>query len=180
MYYHSRYLYYRNFELCSGTSSLAPRPMLGDYLDHSPTTAQGLCRWLLDLCLGTASITLRPRLRDFVARSSTYARGLPRPLFDHSLGISRLNYMQLTTRIQLGYFFSFRPCYKAHTSPYSKLGDYIHGLLFLVAGANLIIFVQWISTRLHASGAAIKSRHVAIGGNVHALASSPHVHVHAR
>ena len=108
-------------------------------------------------CSGTALITLRPQLGDFVARSSTCARGLPRPLSDHSLGISHLNYMRLTIRIQLGYFFSFRPCYKAHTSPYSKLGDYIHGLLFLVAGANLIIFVQWISTRLHASGAAIKS-----------------------
>ena len=28
---------------CSGTSSLAPRPVLGDCLDHSPTTARGLC-----------------------------------------------------------------------------------------------------------------------------------------
>jgi len=27
----------------SGTSSLAPRPMLRDCLDHSPTTARGLC-----------------------------------------------------------------------------------------------------------------------------------------
>ena len=27
----------------SGTSSLAPRPVLGDCLDHSPTTARGLC-----------------------------------------------------------------------------------------------------------------------------------------
>ena len=86
----------------SGTSSLAPRPVLG-----------------------TASITLRPRLGDFVARSSTCARGLPRPLFDHGSGTLRLNYMRLATRIQLGYSFSFRPCYKAHTSPSSKLGDYI-------------------------------------------------------
>ena len=56
----------------------------------------------------------------------------------------------------------------------------IHRLLLLVAGANLRVFVQWISTKLHASGAAIKSRHVTIGGDVHALASSPHVHVYAR
>ena len=27
----------------SGTSSLAPRPVLGDCLDHSPTMARGLC-----------------------------------------------------------------------------------------------------------------------------------------
>jgi len=51
--------------------------LLGDYLDHSPTTARGLRRSLLDLCSGTASITLRPRLGDFVACSSTCARGLP-------------------------------------------------------------------------------------------------------
>ena len=53
----------------SGTSSVAPRPVLGDCLDHSPTTARGLRRSLLDLCSGTASITLRPRLAEFVARS---------------------------------------------------------------------------------------------------------------
>ena len=128
--------------LCSGTRQTTP---------CSGTSGQ------TTPCSGTALITLRPQLGDFVARSSTCARGLPRPLSDHSLGISHLNYMRLTIRIQLGYFFSFRPCYKAHTSPYNKLGDYIHGLLFLVAGANLRIFVQWISTRLHASGAAIKS-----------------------
>ena len=42
----------------SGISSLAPRPMLGDCLDHSPTTAQGLRCSLLDLRMGTTSITL--------------------------------------------------------------------------------------------------------------------------
>ena len=109
----------------SGTSSLAPRPVLEDCLDHSLTTARGLRRSLLDLCSGTASITLRPQLWDFVARFSTYARGLPRPLSDHGSGTLRLGYMRLATRIQLGYFFALRPCYKAHTSPSSKLGDYI-------------------------------------------------------
>ena len=64
----------------SGTSSLAPRPVLGDCLDHSPTTARGLC----------VSTTC-----------------------DRQLAYS------------WGYSFSFRPCYKAHTSPSSKLGDYI-------------------------------------------------------
>ena len=48
-----------------------------DCLGHSPTTARGLHRSLLDLRSGTASITLRPQLGDFVARFSTYARGLP-------------------------------------------------------------------------------------------------------
>ena len=52
----------------SGTSSLAPRPVLGDCLDHSLTTAQGLRRSLLDLCSGTALTTLRPQLGDFVSR----------------------------------------------------------------------------------------------------------------
>ena len=64
-------------------------------------------------------------LGDFTARPSPCDRGLPRRLSDHSSGTLRLNYMRLATRIQLGYSFSFRPCYKAHTSPSSKLGDYI-------------------------------------------------------
>ena len=125
MYYHSIYLYCRDLELRSGTSPLAPRPVIGDFLDHSPTTAQGLRRSPLNLCSGTALTTLRPQLVDFAARRSTYVWGLPRPLSDHSSGTLRLNYMRLATRIQLGYSFLFRPCYKAHTSPSSKLGDYI-------------------------------------------------------
>ena len=52
----------------SGTSSVAPRPVLGDCLDHSLTTARGLRRSLLDLCSGTASTTLRPQLGDFTSR----------------------------------------------------------------------------------------------------------------
>ena len=78
--------------------------MLGDCLDHSPTTAPGLRRSLLDLRTGIASITLRPQLEDFVARFSAYARGLPRSLSDHGSGTLRLDYMRLATRIQLGYF----------------------------------------------------------------------------
>ena len=69
----------------SGTSSVAPRPVLGDCLDHSPTTARGLRRSLLNLCSGTASITLRPRLGDFVGRPSICARGL----LDHSPTMAR-------------------------------------------------------------------------------------------
>ena len=104
--------------------------MLGDCLDHSPTTARGLRRSPLNLCSGTASTTLRPQLGGFAARPSTCARGLPRLLSNHSSGTLRLNYMRLATRIQLGYSFSFRPCYKAHTSPSNKLGDYI-GMMHL-------------------------------------------------
>ena len=52
----------------SRTSLVAPRPVLEDCLDHSPTTARGLRRSLLDLCSGTASTTLRPRLGDFASR----------------------------------------------------------------------------------------------------------------
>ena len=87
----------------AGTSPLAPRPVIGDCLDHSPTIARGLRRSPLNLCSGTASTTLQPQLGDFAARPSTCARGLPRPLSDHSSGTLRLNYMRLATRIQLGY-----------------------------------------------------------------------------
>ena len=87
MYYHSTYLYCRNFELCSGTSSLASRPTPGDCLDHSPTTAWGLRRLLLDLrsgtprslfdhSSGTLSLAPRPMLRDCLDHSPTTARGL--------------------------------------------------------------------------------------------------------
>ena len=138
MYYHSTYLYCRNFDLCSGTSSLASRPMLGDCLDHSPTTARGLRRSLLDLCSGTASTTLRPRLGDFVARSSTYARGL----LDHSPTMARGLCVSTTCDWRLTYswdiFFSLRPCYKAHTSPSSKLGDYIGTMHLLVHLVSLV------------------------------------------
>ena len=104
MYYHSTYLYCRNLELRSGTSPLAPQPVLGDCLDDSPTTACGLCRSPLNLCSGTSWTTLRPQLVDSAARPSICAWGLPRPLSDHSSGTLRLNYMRLATRIQLGYF----------------------------------------------------------------------------
>ena len=95
------------------------------YIAGISSYARGLRRSPLNLCSGTASTTLRPQLGDFVARFSTYARGLPRPLSNRNSGTLRLNYMRLATRIQLVYSFSFRPCYKAHTSPSSKLGDYI-------------------------------------------------------
>ena len=68
-----------------------------------PLRARGLRRSLLDLCSGTASTTLRPRLGDFASR--LHATG-----DSHTVGV---------------FFFSLRPCYKAHTSPSSKLGDYI-------------------------------------------------------
>ena len=78
---------------CSGTSSLAPRPVLGDCLDHSPTTALGLHRSFLNPRTGTALTTLRPQFGDFIARSSTCGRGLPRPLSDHSPRTVLLGYM---------------------------------------------------------------------------------------
>ena len=109
-----------NLLLCTSCTTI-----LHIYIAGISSYARGLRRSLLDLRLGTALITLRPRLGDFIARSSTCARGLPRPLSDHGSGTLRLDYMRLATRIQLGYFFSLRPCYKAHTSPSSKLRDYI-------------------------------------------------------
>ena len=42
--------------------------VLGDCFDHSPTTARGLRRSLLDLCSGTASTTLRPQLGNFASQ----------------------------------------------------------------------------------------------------------------
>jgi hypothetical protein len=108
--------------------------MLGDFVARFSTYARGLSRSLSDHGSGTSSITLRPWLGDFVARSLTYARGLPRSLSDHGSGT-----LSITLRPRLGdfasqlhvtgnshtvgIFFSFGPCYKAHTSPSSKLGD---------------------------------------------------------
>ena len=155
MYYRSPCLFFRNIVRSTSSCFGARQDHYGArglWPDHP--CARGLARPLRALgpsgtrqttpcsgtsgqttpCSGTASITLRPRLGDFVARSSTCARGLPRPLSDHSSGTSRLDYMRLATRIQLGYFFSFRPCYKAHTSPSSKLGDYI-GMMHLMVHA---------------------------------------------
>ena len=74
----------------SGTSSLAPRPVLRDCLIHSPTIARGLRCSPLNLCSRTALTTLRPQLGDFAARPSTCARGLPRQLSDHNSGTSPL------------------------------------------------------------------------------------------
>ena len=137
MYYHSTYIYIAVIlsyarglrrsllDLRSGTASITLRPQLGDFVARSSTCARGLPRSLSDHGSGTSSLTPRPWLRDFVARSSTCARGLPRPLSDHGSRTLRLDHMRLATRIQLGYSFLFRPCYKAHTSPSSMLGDYI-------------------------------------------------------
>ena len=146
MYYRSPCLFFRNIVWSMSSCFRARQDHYGArglWPDHP--CARGLARPLRALgpsgtrqttpcsgtsgqttsCSGTASITLRPQLGDFVARFSTYAWGLPRPLSNHGSGILRLDYMRLVTRIQLGYFFSLRPCYKAHTSPSSKLGDYI-------------------------------------------------------
>ena len=93
----------------SETSSLAPRPMLGDCLDHGSGTSSLAPRPVLRDFVARSSTCARglprPRLGDFVARSSTYARGLPRPLSDHGSGTLRLDYMRQATRIQLGIFF---------------------------------------------------------------------------
>ena len=75
----------------SGTSSVAPRPVLGDCLDHSPTTARGLRRSLLDLCSGTASTTLRPRLGDFASRLHVTGNS-------HTVGIF-FSHLDLATRL---------------------------------------------------------------------------------
>ena len=108
--------------ITSRAAPLSSDHVSGTFVGRSLTCARGLPRSLSDHGSGTSSLTPRPWLRDFVARSSTCARGLPRPLSDHSSGTSRLDYMRLHI---VGIFFSFRPCYKAHTSPSSKLGDYI-------------------------------------------------------
>jgi hypothetical protein len=56
-----------------------------------------------------------PQSRFGTRRSlSDYARGL----VDHALRCARGLFRQLSDH-------NFRPCYKAHTSPSSKLGDYI-------------------------------------------------------
>ena len=122
--------------------------MLGDCPDHP--RARGLSR--LSLCSGTVQTTImlgdcldhhraqrlfRPLSCSGRSRSPSFSGT---KLTTVILGVSSFTYASLGdcpdrsprlhkigTRIQLSgiYFFSLRPCYKAHTSPSSKLGDYI-------------------------------------------------------
>ena len=55
-------------------------------------------------------------LRDWLIGSLRYKK------VQHTLGIEKSNCI---TADRIILFFIFRPCYKAHTSPSSKLGDYI-------------------------------------------------------
>ena len=104
--------------LCSGT--VATILVLGDCPDHY--RAWELSRPLS--CSGTASTTLRPLLGDHSPRLHV-----------------------ICTHIQLRgiYFFSLRPCYKADTSPSSKLGDYI-GTMHLPV--HLVSLVRRLDSQL--------------------------------
>ena len=85
--------------LCSGTVPITF--VLGDCPDYGYSRRFVIFTML---CSGTAPTTLRPLLGDCSPRLHV-----------------------ICTHIQLRgiYFFSLRPCYKADTSPSSKLGDYI-------------------------------------------------------
>jgi hypothetical protein len=120
--------------------------MLGDFVARFLTYARGLPRSLSDHGSGTSSLAPRPTLGDCLDHSPTTARGLPRSLSDHGSGTLRLNYMRLATCIQLGYSFALRPCYKAHTSPSSKLGDYI-GTMHLPV--HLVSLVRRLGSQLN-------------------------------
>ena len=151
MYYHSTYLYYRNFELRSGTSSLASRPMLGDCLDHSPTTAwglrrslldlcsgtasttaRGLRRSLLDLCSGTASTTLRPRLGDFASR--LHATGN-----SHTVG-DILSHLDLATS-KLGDYIGTMHLPVHLVSPVRRLDSQLNWEFFLDPGTTCLRYL---------------------------------------
>jgi hypothetical protein len=80
---------------------------------YTPRSCSGTCRSLSDYARGLIDHALR------------CAQGLFRPLPDHSLRPVFLGYMWNLTRIQFRGQRFFRPCYKVHTSPSSKLGDYI-------------------------------------------------------
>ena len=86
--------------------------MLRNRQDHY--CAWGLLRPLT--CSGTAPTTAV--LGD--CSDSLCARGLSQPLIGESFFLATCDLYSHTIERHL-----FRPCYKAHTSPSSKLGDYI-------------------------------------------------------
>ena len=109
---------------CSGTATTTT--VLGDCSDHY--RARGLLRPLP--CSGTAQTTAV--LGD--CSDHYHARGLLRPLLcsgtvlttaRRSLSLATCDLYSHTVERHL-----FRPCYKAHTSPSSKPGDYI-GMMHL-------------------------------------------------
>ena len=96
--------------LCSGTSQTTV--VLGDCPDHC--CARGLPRPLK--CSGTATTT--NVLGDYYDHYR--ARGLLRPLLGEGFSSATCDLYSHTVERHF-----FRPCYKAHTSPSSKLGDYV-------------------------------------------------------
>jgi len=80
------------------------------------------------LCSGTVLITRRAQR--LINYSGCSAWDLLRSLFDHSLGTVLFSYIWIGLIYNWGVILVFRPCYKAHTSPSSKLGDYI-GMMHL-------------------------------------------------
>ena len=95
---------------CSGTTQTTA--VLGDCPDHC--RARGLPRPLP--CSGIA-----PTTAVFGDCSDNLcARGLSRPLLGEWFSSATCDLYSHTVERHL-----FRPCYKAHTSPSSKLGDYI-------------------------------------------------------
>ena len=133
--------------------------VLGDYPDHyharglfCPLSCSGMSR--PPLCSGTVLTTFV--LEDYpdygysqgfiifpMLRSGTAPTTLRPLLGDHS---PRLHV--ICTQIQLRgiYFFSLRPCYKADTSPSSKLRDYI-GTMHLPV--QLVSLVRRLDSQLN-------------------------------
>ena len=126
--------------------------MLGDCLDHC--NARGPPRPLS--CLGTAQTTTvlvglpRPLPCSGIAPTTAVlrdcsdnlcARGLSRPLLGEWFSSATYDLYSHTVERYL-----FRPCYKAHTSPSSKLGDYI-GTMHLPV--HLVSPVRRLGTQLN-------------------------------
>ena len=95
--------------------------VLGDCPDHH--RARGLLRPLS--CSGTGLTTFRTLLGDRFPRLHVICTHI------QSRGI---------------YFFSLRPCYKADTSPSSKLEDYIDTMHLPM---HLVSFVRWLDSQLN-------------------------------
>jgi len=105
--------------------------VFGDSLDHY-------------LCILGDFLDHRARLRSqphsgLVDHSLHCAQGLPRPLSD--LGLLSLVTYELDSYTIERRFLFLRPCYKAYTSPSSKLGDYI-GMMHLTMHLSITISKQ--------------------------------------
>ena len=112
---------------------------ISDYVDHGPRRPRPE-----RLRRAPTTSTTRPRRNDDRREERRYDNRDHR--HDDMLESSRTGQLhRYKASRSWGYSFSFRPCYKAHTSPSSKLGDYIgtmHLLVHLVLPMRQLDFLR--------------------------------------